>query len=479
MTPKKYRGIPYHLWNPFTVMEQFLPYLGFGPSVITRGEGPYVYNDRGIRYINGFSSLWNVAIGHGREELVEAATRQMRELAYASCVRQVHPKAIELAARLVEITAGKYGWVYLGTNGSEAIETALKMARQYFQQSPVQKDRGRYKIISLINSYHGVSYGAISTSGRETDTTKFGPLLPGFVQIEPPYCYRCPYGKDSYPECGLECGHELERKIESEGAETVAAFIMEPVMGACGIVCPPDEYAKLVGTICKRYGILFIVDEVTTGFGRTGKLFASEDWNPPPDILCLGKGISSGYLPLSATLATETIYKRFAGRGNQFEHGSTASGHPVCSAVGLANIDIILQEDLTDNSDKVGRYLKSGLENLIDRHSIIGNVRGEGLMIGIELVKNRDNKKPISDKKIFTVVLDAATLGLLLYFHHNVLGLFPPLIIDKKIADNIINIIDKALNGSISAKISRGKRLTKEFTTSQILERNKADIKDH
>jgi len=478
MTPKKYHGIPYHLWNPFTVMEQFLPYLGFGPSVITRGEGAYVYNDRGIRYINGFSSLWNVAIGHGREELIEAAAKQMRKLAYASCVRQVHPKAIELAARLVELTSGKYARVYLGTNGSEAVETALKMARQYFKQSPAKQDRNRYKIISLKNSFHGVSYGAISTSGLESDETKFGPLLPGFVQIEPPYCYRCPYGEKSYPQCGLECARALEKKIADEGAETIAAFIIEPVMGACGIVYPPDEYFHLVGTTCKRYGLLFIVDEVTTGFGRTGKLFASDGWDPVPDILCLGKGISSGYLPLSATLATETIYQRFAGRGNQFEHGSTASGHPVCSAVGLANIDIIIKEDLVRNSERIGSYLKAGLEELIDRHSIIGNVRGKGLMIGIELVKNRQNKKHLSDNKIFTIVLDAATLGLILYFHHNVLCLFPPLIIDQAIADDIIEIIDQALDSSIPAKISRGKRLTKEFTSSQILKRNKVEISD-
>jgi adenosylmethionine-8-amino-7-oxononanoate aminotransferase len=473
MAVKKYRGIPYHLWNPFTVMEEFLPFLGFGPSVITRGEGPYVYNDRGKRYINGFSSLWNVAIGHGREELVEAAAKQMRELAYASCVRQVHPRAIELAARLVEITSKKYGRVYLATNGSEAIETALKMARQYCQQSPNQEDQGRFKIISLRNSYHGISYGALSTSGLKTDETKFGPLVPGFLQIEPPYCYRCPYGKSGYPECGLECVHALERTIESEGANTIAAFILEPVMAAFGIINPPDEFYRRVGEICHRYGVLFIVDEVTTGFGRTGKLFASEDWDPLPDILCLGKGISSGYLPLAATLATEAIYQRFSGRGNQFEHGSTCSGHPVCSAVGLANISIILEENLPENAAKVGSYLKSRLERLMDRHAIIGDIRGRGLMIGIELVKDRDTREPLSNKKTFNIVLDAATLGLILYFNRNFLALFPPLIINEQIADEILEIINKVLRSGISSNIGRGARLAKEFAVSQALKINR------
>jgi len=469
MAVKKYHGIPYHLWNPFTVMEEFLPFLGFGPSVITRGKGAYVYNDRGKRYINGFSSLWNVALGHGREELVEAAAKQMRELAYGSCVGQVHPRAIELAAKLVDITSNKYERVYLATNGSEAVETALKMARQYHQQSHSKEDKRRFKIISLRNSYHGISYGAVSTSGLKTDEDKFGPLVPGFLQIDPPNCYRCPYGKSSYPECRLECGRALEKTIESEGAETIAAFIMEPVMGAFGIINPPDEYYQLVGEICGRFGLLFIVDEVTTGFGRTGKLFASEDWDPMPDILCLGKGISSGYLPLAATLATEDIYQRFAGRDNQFEHGATASGHPVCAAVGLTNINIILEENISENAAKVGSYLKARLMKLMDQHRIIGDIRGRGLMIGIELVKDRKDKEPINYKKTFNIVLDASTLGLILYFNRNILALFPPLIIDEKIADDIAEIINKALDNGVSANIMRKARLVKEFTASQIL----------
>jgi adenosylmethionine-8-amino-7-oxononanoate aminotransferase len=468
MGVKEYRGTPYHLWNPFTVMDEFLPLLEFGPMVITRGEGPYVFNDRGVRYINGLSSLWNVAIGHGREELVEAAAKQMRELAYASCFRQVHPRAIELAAKLVQITAGRFEHVYLGSNGSEAVETAIKMARQYHRQSPHPKDHNRYKIISLRNSYHGVSYGALSTSGLEIDAAKFGPLLPGFIQIEPPYCYRCPYGKDRYPECGLECADAFEKTIQSEGADTVTAFIMEPIMGAFGIVDPPEEFYKRAGEICHRHGLLFIVDEVATGFGRTGRLFASEDWDPQPDILCLGKSMSSGYLPLAATLATEAIFQRFNGRGNRFENGSTSSGHPVCAAVGLANIDIVLGEKLPENAARVGTYLKSRLKELVDKRELIGDIRGKGLMIGIELVKDREKKIPLKDEKIFDIYLDIATLGLIVYYRRNVLALLPPLIIDKGIADQIVTILDKALDTGKRAGIARRARLAKEFATSKL-----------
>jgi len=252
MKKKTYRGIPYSLWNPFTQMDQFLDYLGFGPIVITRGEGPYVYDDRGRKYINGFSSLWNVSIGHGRMELIEAAKKQMSELAYASCFRQTHPRAIELADKLVNISPSQYQYVYLGTNGSEAVETSLKISRQYFRQSADEKDHGRYKIISLKHSYHGVSYGAMSTSGLEVEQHKYGPVLDGYVQIDPPYCYRCPFGQSKYPDCGLDCAKELRAKIENEGPGTIAAFILEPVMGAYGFIVPPEEYYKQVGKICRE-----------------------------------------------------------------------------------------------------------------------------------------------------------------------------------------------------------------------------------
>jgi len=459
----------YHQWNPFTVMDEFLKIKDFGPVTIVRGEGPYVYNARGTRFINGFSCLWNVAIGHGREELVEAAAEQMRELAFASSFRQTHPRAMELASKLVEITDGRYQHVYLGTNGSEAVETALKMARQYHRQSPNEADRGRYKIVSLRYCYHGVSYGVTSTSGLESDESKFGPLLPGFVQIEPPYCYRCPYGKSGYPECGLACAKTLDEKIRAEGPETVAAFVLEPIMGAYGIIAPPVEYYRVVGEICRKHGVLFIADEVTTGFGRTGKLFVSEDWNPAPDILCLAKAISSGYLPLAATLATEAVYRRFLGDGNQFEHGSTASGHPVCAAVGLKNIEILIGEGLPENAAAVGERLIDRLRELSDRRPQIGEVRGRGLMIGIELVTDRAAKEPMSDKATFDVVLDLATLGLLVYYRRNVLGLLPPLIIDNGIADEIVDAIDKSLDTGIKATVARKARLAKEFAASKLV----------
>ncbi|MHB9092697.1 MAG: aminotransferase family protein, partial [Chloroflexota bacterium] len=428
------------------------------------------FDERGKRYISGMSGLWNVAVGYGRQELADAAAKQMMILPYGSCFRQVHPLAIELAAKLVEITGGHYQHVYLGTSGSEAVETALKMARQYYRQSPRPADRGRHKVISLRGSYHGVSYASTSTSGLPSDADKFGPLIPGFVQIEPPYCYRCPYEAGTYPGCGLACADALERKIEAEGPETVAAFVYEPVMGAFGIVDPPEEYHGRVGQITHRYGMLLIADEVTTGFGRLGKLFASEDWEPRPDILCLSKAISSAYLPLAATLATDAIFERFAGKGRQFEHGTTASGHPVCAAVGLANIDIILREKLPENAARVGAYLKARLKELMVKHERIGDVRGRGLMIGLEIVKDRASRVPIGSGESLLLLLAIAVNGMVVYNNQKqMFGLIPPLIIDEAIADEMVTILDRALDVRLGSDLANKARIAKAYVHSRDL----------
>jgi len=463
-----YHGIPYHVWNQSTDMADFSKYFGVGPQVIVRGEGALVYNQRGARYINGISSLWNVASGLGRQELVEAASKQMSELAFSGCWSQVHPRAIELAARLVEITGGQYQWVMFGSNGSDAVEAALKMARQFHRQSPNLADRGRYKFFSVRGSYHGFSYGCLSTSGEAHDVDLFGPLLPGFVQIESPYCYRCPYGKDGFPGCELACAQALEEKIQAEGPETAAAFIVEPVMGDFGVVYGPDEYYARLGEICRRYGLLLIADEVTTGFGRTGKPFASQDWNPQPDILCLGKALTNGYFPMSAALATQAVYERFLGKGQWFPHGVTHGGHPVGCAVGLAAIDIIVKEKLPENAARVGAYLKSHLEALADRHPMIGEVRGKGLMLAIEMVKDRQSKIPITHEEANNLNVDIAILGLVLSALKNNLNLMPPLILNESLADETVRILDRALSSNLLVKLANKGQIVKEFLTSKI-----------
>ena len=248
----------------------------------------------------------------------------------------------------------------------------------------------------------------------------------------------------------------------------MAAFIMEPIMGEFGVIEPPQEYYQRVGEICRRHGLLFIVDEVSTGFGRTGKLFVSQDWEVQPDIMCVGKAISGGYLPLAATLTTDAVYRRFFGKGNLFMHGSTNSGHPVCCAVGLAAIDIILREKLPENSAKVGAYLKAGLVKLMEDHPMIGEVRGSGLMIGIDLVKDRKTKEPFSSDEIYYFLLDVIDRGLLLSYSECGLSLFPPLNIDEGTADEIVQIIDKSLHSSVMADLGRKARLLRAFAASRL-----------
>lgn len=468
MATKKYKGIPYQLWNPYTPMDQYLAFLGVGPTVITRGEGHYVYNDKGERYINGNSGAWNFSIGFGREEVIEAINKQLRELPFSTCFGLSHPRAIELAAKLIKITSGNFAHVYLGSNGSEVVETSLKLARQYHRQSPLEKDHGRFKIISLRGSYHGYAYGATTLSGYERHEAKFGPMLPGIIPIDPPYCYRCPYQKDSYPECGVECAQALEKTIQSEGPDTVAAFIFEPVMGEMGVITPPEEYYRIVGETCRNYGVLMIADEVTTGFGRTGQLFVSQKWEKQPDILLLGKAISGGYLPVAAALTTDDIFQRFFGADNYFMHGSTNSGHPVCAAASLAAIDIILREDLPDNAAKVGEYLKTRLTGLMDNHPIIGEVRGRGLMIGIDLTRDRKTREPVPSNEFFNFMSGSYAHGLLLSISECGNSLFPPLNIDEAIADEIVAIMDKVFRTGRMANLDRNIRLLKEFVKSKL-----------
>lgn len=469
MTVKKYKNIPYQLWNPYTPMDQYMAFLGVGPTVITRGEGHYVYNDQGERYINGNSGAWNFSIGFERQEIIEAINMQLHELPFATCFGLSHPRAIELAARLIQISSGNFAHVYLGSNGSEVVETSLKLARQYHRQSPLQADRGRYKIISLRGSYHGYAYGATTLSGYERHEAKFSPMLPGVIPIDPPYCYRCPFQQEGYPECEVMCARVLEKAILTEKPETVAAFIFEPVMGEMGVITPPEEYYSLVGNICRQYGVLLIADEVTTGFGRTGKLFVSQDWKLQPDILLLGKAISGGYLPVAAALTTDAIFQRFLGTDNYFMHGSTNSGHPVCAAASLAAIDIILREDLPGNAASVGEYLKSKLLGLMENHPIIGEVRGKGLMIGIDLTRDRKTRQPFASQDIFNFMLSSYANNLLHSLSECGLSLFPPLNIDEEIADEIVSVMDKVFHTGMRADLERNLRLLKSLIKSKMV----------
>jgi adenosylmethionine-8-amino-7-oxononanoate aminotransferase len=444
-------------------MEKFLQYFGFGFTILTEGDGVYAVNPRGRRYLIANSGTWNFALGYGQEEIIQAVCEQMRTLTFSNSWGGTHPKAIELAHVLVELAGNPYAHAYLGSNGSEVTEMAFKLARQYHRQSPVLADRRRIKIISLRGCYHGYGYGAVSASGTQYNAEKYGPLLPGFLQIEPPYCYRCPFGKTGYPECNLACAQALEDIILEEEPETCAAFILEPILAEANVIKPPEAYYAAVGDICRKYGLLLIADEVTTGFGRAGKLLISQDWKIKPDVLCLGKIISGGYLPLSALLATQAVYERFGSYDSYLLHGSTHSGHPACAAAGLAAIQIIQRDHLIENAARVGAYLGDHLYRLKEKHALIGDVRGAGLMWAVELVKNRETKQPLSTEEELDLILDICEQGMLISLDH--LRLFPPLVITEEIVDQMAKIIDNTLS---SNRLGRGFRVAKEFLRSRL-----------
>jgi adenosylmethionine-8-amino-7-oxononanoate aminotransferase len=426
--------------------------------LITEAHGTTVVDSEGNEYLDAFSGLWNVNIGYSRREVAEAVYEQMKQLSYYPQTQVTIPPVL-LAEQIIsllksstanEITLNRVVFV---NSGSEANETALKMVRQYGRQK--YEGQNRYKVISLYRGYHGFTYGAISASGQTPRRRKFEPLMPGFVHVHPPYCYRCAYGL-SYPECHLACADAIESTIQFEGPDTVAALIVEPIIGGGGVIVPPDEYLPKLRDICDRYEILLILDEVITGFGRTGTLFSHQRWNVQPDILTLAKGISSGYLPLGACIASEQIFEVFRGKPedkSEFAQVITYGGHPACCAAGLANLKIMLAEKMCENAEQVGNYLMSQLKELT-RLPIVGELRGKGLMIAIELVEN--GKTPLSTVKtkrvqqlmkergIFTGRVSYAADG-----EENIIYLAPPLILTKAEADRIILALNDSL-GKVS-----------------------------
>jgi putrescine aminotransferase len=359
------------------------------PLLITEGRGAMLRDADGREYIDGLSGLWNVNIGHGRAELAEAAADQMRHLAFASSyVGASNIPSIRLAERLVHLAYPSTSGVYFTTGGAESNESAIKTARYYWK---VRGKPDKVKIISRVHGYHGVTMAAMSATGMAVFHKMFGPLVPNFVHIPAPYAYRWPGGGD----VAAEAATALEQAILREGPDTVAAFLAEPVQGAGGVIPPPPGYFPRVRAICDKHEVLFIADEVITGFGRTGRWFALGHWNVEPDIVSFAKGVTSAYLPLGGILLSERVHGTLleAPADQKFMHAATYSGHPVCCAVGLANVEIIEREGLVERAAAIGRRLLAGLETLRDL-APVGDVRGLGLMCAVELVEDKAAKKP-------------------------------------------------------------------------------------
>lgn len=417
---------------------------------IDRGEGVYLYDHTGKRYLDGCSGAINTNIGHGNPRILQAIAEQARKVFFSYRTQFENEPAHKLAAKLVHGSAEHLTRVFYVSSGSEAVEAAMKLARQYYFN---RGERSRYQFISRTPSYHGSTLGALSLTSSAQLELPYRPMLKSYPKIPSPYCFRCPYNK-RYPSCGLACAWALENTILEQGPDSIIGFVVEPIGGAStGALVPPDDYFDVIQHICEKYNILLILDEVMTGMGRTGKMYGYEHWNVKADIIALSKGLTSGYFPVGAILTTDDIVEDMMEKGG-FVHGHTLAGNPMGCAVALEVYNVIEEEGLVANSEKMGKLLKQGLNKLAKRYSIIGQVRGRGLLTAIELVK------PGTKKEIFPPEMDVNHLiadeafkdGLIVYPRRPINGLrgdhilvAPPLISDKAVIEELLELLDKTL----------------------------------
>ena len=416
--------------------------------VVAGAQGCTVYDADGTEYLDTMAGLWCVNIGYGRAELAEVAAEQMRELAYYPHMAMNAPAAA-LADKIVSLLGGGFH-VYFVNSGSEANEAGFKIARQF--QKHEHPGEFRFKTISRYFAYHGTTLATLDAGGMGERKAKFEPFSGDFVHVAQPYCYRCPFGL-SYPSCGLACVKNMENTILGEGPESVAEVIVEPIMSGVGVAVPPDEYLPEVEAVCRRYGILLHVDEVINGFGRTGKMFAHQHYGVSPDIIAIAKGISSAYMPIAATVVKNSVFDSFYGEvseNRQVGQVNTYGGHPVAAAVALRNIEIMEQERLADRSAEIGRYFLDGLSTL-KRWEMVGDVRGKGLLLGVELVKDRVSKEPV-DPGVITAIVDfCKEAGVIVgragggRRYGNTIVFSPPLVITRGECERVVEVLDRAL----------------------------------
>jgi len=420
------------------------------PLVVVEGQGAILRDADGREIIDGLSGLWNVNVGHGREVLAEAAATQMRKLAFASAYAgATNEPAVRLAERLVSLAYANSAAVYFTTAGAESNESAFKTARYYWKL----KDKpAKIKVISRVHGYHGVSMAAMSATGLAAYHKMFGPLVPGFIHVPPPYPYRWTGNEDP----GVDAADAVEKAILAEGAESVAAVIAEPVMGAGGVIVPPGSYFPRLREICDRHDVLLIADEVITGFGRSGRWFALEHWGVEPDLVSFAKGVTSAYLPLGGLILSRRVHDALqaAPADQKFMHAATYSGHPVCCAVALRNLDIIEDEGLVERAAVMGVRLLERLETLRDL-PVVGDVRGLGMMCGVELVRDKANKAPLLGVAA-RLSEEALARGLLIRMRvgsgdpaiGDTITLAPPLMTPTDVLDRIPEILSQAIKAA-------------------------------
>ncbi len=437
-----------HLWMHFTRLGAYD--AKHEVPIMVRGEGAYVWDQHGKRYLDGLAGLFTSQIGHGRTELGEAAAKQAAELAYFPLWTYAHPRAVELAERLASLTPGDLNRVFFTSGGSEAVESAWKLARQYFR---LTGQPTRTKVISRDIAYHGTTMGALSITGIPALKTPFEPLVPGSVKVPNTNFYRAPEHGDDLEAFSRWAADEIGRAIEREGPETVAAVYLEPVQNAGGCFPPPPGYFERVRQICDRHGVLLVSDEVICAFGRLGEWFGAHRYGYLPDIITVAKGLTSGYAPLGAMIATDRLVEPFLHGDRSFTHGFTFGGHPVSCAVSMANLDVFEHDDILGHVRATEASFRGALETLLDL-PIVGEVRGAGFFYGIELVKDKATRESFEDdesERLLRGFLSGALFeaGLICRADDRgdpVVQLSPPLICGQEEIDLMVEILHNVLS---------------------------------
>ena len=415
------------------------------PAIFVSGEGVHVTDALGNTSIDGMSGLWLKNVGYGRKEIADAAYEQMLNLTYMPLGTTTEP-TIRLAEKISQIAPGDMTRSFFTSGGSEAVETALKLSRAYFKRVG---EPNRTKFISRKGSYHGATMGALALGGSHLyPKLDYEPLMPGVFHVPQPLPYRCEFGGETPEECAELCVNAVEEMIKFQDPETIAAVFAEPISSPMGCAVPGDNYWPRLREICDRYGVLLIADEVITGFGRTGKMFATEHWGVVPDMMTVAKGITSGYIPMGGCITRGEISDAFIGSQKaSFKHVITFGGHPVAAAAALKNIEIMEEEDMVENAAKQGVYLLDGLNEMKEKYQMIGDVRGLGLFCGLELVADRGTKEyfPAEADLANRITQGFAENGLLLRGGDR-MNVAPPLCITSSEVDDLVTIMDKVFD---------------------------------
>jgi L-2,4-diaminobutyrate transaminase len=432
------------LLHPFTPLAE---HQERGPLVITHGSGTRVTDASGRSLLDAMAGLWCVNVGYGREEIARAVSEQIRKLSFFhSFSSMANEPSILLAERLLEIAPWSMARVFFANSGSEANDTQLKLAWTYHR---LRGEPGRVKVISRRRAYHGVTLGAASATGLDIVHAGFPLPLPGFIHVTPPHRWREALPDETDEAFATRLAVELDETIEREGPDTVSAFIAEPVMGAGGVLVPPASYFPAVQTVLRRHGVLMIADEVICAFGRLGRWFGGECFGIEPDLVTLAKGLTSGYVPMSACLISERVYEVFREQTDSmsFAHGYTYSGHPVAAAAALANLRIIEEEKLVQHAAHVGKKLQRQLRATVGEHPLVGEVRGMGLVAAVEIVADRETKRSFDASLGIGVRLQRLCLeeGVIVRAIGDAVAISPPLPISEIEVDEIVHAVDASI----------------------------------